>query len=559
MSAFDHLPNGNLLPTDHLDLLPLHRLPSGIDDEYEHPLSPLIMPPSQIDGLESLEANTLLKGGGQFPRRRGTDAGNLLHLDIPRTPSEAELAMSAMQYLPYPLMVLNGLKTLVMANEAMGRLLALEDDASDVASDYETSAVDRLRGQTLSQIGIDMLQDGRPVWVSWESFLDTVSDEMGLHLEGCGTEQSSSYFSKGDVTPTAGKAAPDSSKQPMSKPMVHDAVVEVIITHEAISQDVFGRGKIALPEPKHTFAKMIITIWEFDDERFYTLTFTDTDSSRPSPPNSKWKSRQVNRPLAKYHSLSSNGLGSRSTLSTGSSGQSSNQGGSNNSSAITSPMHEPLSSSPFPPLGPPSRSAISSTPSSLQKIITMKDALLDTTEVPIIAMWKDKSLTIPNSAARRLFQPSADLSNAGDGSDLVSTWHVWDETFTTRLDPSDYPLSVLIKTQTPFTSRKIGILDPETDRKIVYDCLGEAVQDEQTGEFLAGIVTFRDITAMTEQINEIRDKDEQRFQLICDSMPQMIWTTTPDGLHDWFSQRWFVAFSGDSAFSSHFLGTITLG
>jgi hypothetical protein len=43
---------------------------------------------------------------------------------------------------------------------------------------------------------------------------------------------------------------------------------------------------------------------------------------------------------------------------------------------------------------------------------------------------------------------------------------------------------------------------------------------------------------MTEQISEIKEKDDQRFQLICDSMPQMIWTTTPDGLHDWFSQRW---------------------
>lgn len=33
--------------------------------------------------------------------------------------------------------------------------------------------------------------------------------------------------------------------------------------------------------------------------------------------------------------------------------------------------------------------------------------------------------------------------------------------------------------------------------------------------------------------------DDQRFQIICDSVPQMIWTTTPDGLHDWFSWRWY--------------------
>ena len=76
------------------------------------------------------------------------------------------------------------------------------------------------------------------------------------------------------------------------------------------------------------------------------------------------------------------------------------------------------------------------------------------------------------------------------------------------------------RTQTPFSSRKIGIFDPETDRKVVFDCLGEAIRDANTGEFLAGMVTCRDITEMTEQINEIKEKDEQRFQLICDSMPQ---------------------------------------
>ena len=150
----------------------------------------------------------------------------------------------------------------------------------------------------------------------------------------------------------------------------------------------------------------------------------------------------------------------------------------------------------------------------------MKEALLDNTEVPILAMWKDESLTIPNKAARRLFHSTADLTQVKDGADLVTKWHIWDDTFTTRLDPREYPISVLIRTQTPFSSRKIGIIDPETDRKSVFDCLGEAIRDENTGEFLAGMVTCRDITEMTEQINEIKEKDEQRFQLICDSMPQ---------------------------------------
>ena len=74
---------------------------------------------------------------------------------------------------------------------------------------------------------------------------------------------------------------------------------------------------------------------------------------------------------------------------------------------------------------------------------------------------------------------------------MLSLGSVWDETFTTQLDPSEYPISVLVKTQTPFQSRRIGMYDPETGRKIVFDCLGEALRDEHTGEFLAGVLTCK--------------------------------------------------------------------
>lgn len=167
----------------------------------------------------------------------------------------------------------------------------------------------------------------------------------------------------------------------------------------------------------------------------------------------------------------------------------------------------------------------------------MKDALLDNTEVPIAAMWRDESIVVPNRAARRLFRHQ-DLSQVQDVANVVAAWEAWDDTFTTKLEPHELPISVLIKTQTPFSSRKIGMVHPDTGKRVVYDCLGEGIYDPETREFLAGIVTCRDITSLTQTITEIREKDEQRFQIICDSMPQMLWTTTPDGMHDWFSQRW---------------------
>lgn len=122
--------------------------------------------------------------------------------------------------------------------------------------------------------------------------------------------------------------------------------------------------------------------------------------------------------------------------------------------------------------------------------------------------------------------------------DLVGKWACWDSTFTKQLDPTEYPISVLIRTQTPFTGRLLGLYHPDTGKKTVYDCLGEAITDD-AGNFIAGVVTCRDITELSLALADQVEKDEQRFEIICDSMPQMIWTTTPDGMHDWFSERWY--------------------
>ncbi|TVY81195.1 Two-component system protein A [Lachnellula suecica] len=513
----------------------------GEVEEYDRPVSPLHMPPGQIDGLDALRSDGYLKERGQSPHRRGSSTSSLLHLNIPKYPSAADVALSAMQYLPYPLMVLNTLKTLVVANEAMGRLLGIEDDDEDALSDDGMSQMEKLKGQTLSQLGIDMLQDGRPVWVTWEIFLNSLADDIDSSAHDS-FRQNSSETGEGDLTPTAERTEPFHGRPGSNKSnaMVHDAVVEVVIIGGGVSAASAARGKVAAG--KHTLAKMIITIWEIDDEKFYTMTFTSTETKQISAPAPQPR-QMLRNPNSKHRSLESASSGSGSSPSSVTSGKSSNQGGSSSSSAITSPTNASMSSSPFPPLGPPSKASTMGAPSTLQKVIMMKDALLDNTQVPIIAMWKDQSLTVPNRAARQLFHPDVDLQDVKDGFDLVSKWAVWDETFTTKLDPSEYPLSILIRTQTPFSSFKIGMYDPETRRKIIFDVLGEAFLDEDTGDFLAGIVTCRDITGQTEQvneqINEIKEKDDERFQLICDSMPQMIWTTTPDGRHDWFSQRWY--------------------
>ncbi len=94
-------------------------------------------------------------------------------VNIPKLASPADTAFTALQYLPTPILVLSSSKLVILANEAMGRLLGLAQfgalqrvhDDGDVQG---LSVTEVLWGQTLSQIGVDMLQDGEPIWVDWE-------------------------------------------------------------------------------------------------------------------------------------------------------------------------------------------------------------------------------------------------------------------------------------------------------------------------------------------------------------------------------------------------------
>ncbi|VUC35990.1 unnamed protein product [Clonostachys rosea] len=483
--------------------------------------------------------STPLLAGGRFSRDGRNSSGpdtrtaspSPLRLPMPAI-SPGQLAFSALQYLPVPTLVLNSLKTVVLANEALGRMLGLVQD--NVTEIEASTTLERLRGQTLSQVGIDMLQDGHPVWVTWEVFLDALVDEMGVRAHG--GESHSTPEQGGEATPTADKV---SSPIPNSKPnnqTVQDAVIDVVISRTSVTRstahDVRTKGKS--PPGQQVFAKMIISIWEIEDRQtYFSLTFTNSESSSSSLVTTK-------KSIARSSILEA---AERKTISTPSVAHSNppSLASSRNSSSPSfySPSAVTMSSSPFPPMGPPSVATQSATPSILQKMIRLKDALLDKTQVPILAMWKDGSVTFPNKAARRYFRKDINLDASVSGTDVLDNWVLWDEHFTERLDPSQYPITTLLETQAPCGPTRIGLYD-ENNEKVVFEVTGEVIRDENTGEFLAGVVSGRDCTSVTKEITEIKESNEERFRIICDTMPQLVWTTSPDGHPEFFNSRWYT-------------------
>lgn len=79
--------------------------------------------------------------------------------------STAMASLAAFQYLPIPLIVLSSEKKVVVANEAMGRLLGIDFESTATEG---ISVSESLRGQCMGELGIDIIQHGSPIMVSWE-------------------------------------------------------------------------------------------------------------------------------------------------------------------------------------------------------------------------------------------------------------------------------------------------------------------------------------------------------------------------------------------------------
>ena len=80
--------------------------------------------------------------------------------------STATLAsIAALQYLPIPLLVLSPQKTVMLANEAIGRLLGTGFES---AASQECSITEVLQDKRMTDLGIDLLEHRAQITRSWE-------------------------------------------------------------------------------------------------------------------------------------------------------------------------------------------------------------------------------------------------------------------------------------------------------------------------------------------------------------------------------------------------------
>ena len=320
-------------------------------------------------------------------------------------------------------------------------------------------------------------------------------------------------------------------------------MVDVAISSRSTSSDQQDRKRShkSSVQMGQVQAKMIISIWKMEHQRYFTLTFS-TPSLTPSVTR-RSTARMVTRTPKTSSTSPSSYTSSPSPGSVQIAKQKCTHCGSNTSTSSPSGVG----------MVPISLTSSASVPSVLEKTMRMKDAMLNALDIPLYAMWKDGSLGFPNKAATRMLLKNMDATTS-EFYDPLSRFTGYTEDFSRRLENEEYPITELLRTQKSFQGRRIGTYNP-AGRKVIWDVNGEPIYDEK-GEFVAGLISLKDVTRYTEYIKYQSEQNEEKFRLICDAMPEMLWRCDGEtglcgrfsfvldfwltnNLPDWWSKRWY--------------------
>ena len=448
-----------------------------------------------------------------------------LSIQIPPTQTSADMAFTALQYLPMPVLVLSSAKTIVLANEAMARLLGVdnsyeheyedaeEDTLSRIASREVESPSDVLHGATLAQLGLDLIQNGNPVFVAWEDFLETlVNDASAAQSLTTQLNTDPNRDLEYETTPTDTTSHASLSHASGARTKVHDAVVEVLFSTHRDSKT--GLPLVSRHDAgSHVQAQMIISVWATEDEQYFTLTFTASGEGSSPSQSAKSTSRTVSRASTSLTTSLDSGLSSNSSNSSGRRKSTfTTSPPTSAASNVTSPRIPPPME--FPPKGPPAKSSVVSEPTMFSKTSRLKDAILDGVSIPAYAMWKDESFGIPNKAAIKLIYPwieAGAYDTNEQARDFLAKFVLYKEDFSAEIPLEDFPISRLMREQEKFDGYRVGLYSAKDGSRLMFDAVGEPLTDGK-GEFLGGLVTFLDVTNFARTINRQQKQNEEQFE-----------------------------------------------
>jgi PAS domain S-box-containing protein len=169
-----------------------------------------------------------------------------------------------------------------------------------------------------------------------------------------------------------------------------------------------------------------------------------------------------------------------------------------------------------------------------------KIAIFDSSRMAAFIIGSDEKSYILNRKLRVLLRHS--IGDPQDQDDLnVSTWmDLWDERFTRRMREEELPGFRLIRVKKPYRDCCYGLtgLSKDKNKMFIVNISGECLYDDG-GNFIGGVCWFTRFQNLPEYWAAEKERGLRSYESICNRLPHMAWTITPNGEADWFSQRWY--------------------
>lgn len=165
------------------------------------------------------------------------------------------------------------------------------------------------------------------------------------------------------------------------------------------------------------------------------------------------------------------------------------------------------------------------------------DAILDTAPVGICVVDSKGGLVLANAENRSIWGEHPQPSDVDSYEHWKGWWADGSERQGQRLSAREWTVArALAGEAAPTDTIEIEPFGAHGVRKTIL-MRSRPIRDS-AGTIIGSVVAETDITLQVKTEAALRES-EAKFRTIADAMPQMVWSTRPDGYHDYYNQQWY--------------------
>lgn len=165
------------------------------------------------------------------------------------------------------------------------------------------------------------------------------------------------------------------------------------------------------------------------------------------------------------------------------------------------------------------------------------EALLEAAPVGIAFADMQGKLTLVNAENRRIWGEHPMSEDVDDYIEWKGWWADGSARHGEPISPEEWGLARALNGEDAISDViEIEPFGSPGVRRILL--LRAAPVRNSNGEIINAVVAQTDITERVRSESALRESEE-RFRTIANAMPQMVWSTRPDGYHDYYNHQWY--------------------